>query len=300
MTYKVAHRTVYEYDRPVSASYGETHLHPREAPGQQTYASTLAIDPVPEHYRERRDFFGNRAAHFTVLEPHTTLTVTSTSVVEVREHDVAAAAGELGWEDARRLLHEDPAPEAIDARQFTLDSAAVPSFAPVTEYAAASLRPGRSLVDSLADLVTRIHDDFEFSPGATTVSTPVAEVFDRRVGVCQDFAHLTITGLRGLGLAARYVSGYLETLPPPGRPRLVGADVSHAWVSVFVPQVGWLDIDPTNDQFVNSRYVTVAWGRDYNDVAPLKGIIYTKSEQSTLTVTVDVAEIGDDDPALVP
>lgn len=300
MTYKVAHRTVYEYDRPVSASYGETHLHPREAPGQQTYVTTLAIDPVPEHYRERRDFFGNRAAHFTVLEPHTTLTVASTSVVEVRGHDVAGAVGDLGWEDVRRLLHEDPGPDTIDARQFTLESPSVPAVDAVTEYAAASMRPGRGIVDALADLVSRIHADFEFSPGATTVSTPVEEVFARRVGVCQDFAHLTITGLRGLGLAARYVSGYLETLPPPGRPRLVGADVSHAWVSVHVPQVGWLDIDPTNDQFANERYVTVAWGRDYGDVAPLKGIIYTKGESSHLTVTVDVARIDDDDPALRP
>ena len=154
------------------------------------------------------------------------------------------------------------------------------------------------MVDALADLCRRMHRDFEFSPGATTVSTPIDEVLARREGVCQDFAHLTIGGLRGLGLAARYVSGYLETDPPPGEERLTGADVSHAWVSVFVPGVGWVDIDPTNGQFANSRYVTVAWGRDYADVPPLKGVIYTEGVGQRLEVTVDVTPVPDDDPAL--
>jgi transglutaminase-like putative cysteine protease len=144
-----------------------------------------------------------------------------------------------------------------------------------------------------------LHRDFAFAPGATTVSTPVDEVLERRAGVCQDFAHVTIAGLRGLGLAARYVSGYLETLPPEGAERLVGADVSHAWVSVFVPGVGWIDLDPTNDQFVNDRYVTVAWGRDYTDVPPLKGVIFTESDAQDLEVTVDVVPVAEDDPDLV-
>lgn len=297
--YRVVHRTTYQYEQEVSASYGETHLHPREAPGQQTYTSTLAIDPVPEHYRERRDFFGNRAAHFTVLEPHTTLSVTATSLVAVGGRDLRPQVGERPWEQARDLLHHDPPPEAIEARQFVLDSSAAPVSADATAYAAASFGPGRPLVEALGELSHRLHDEFEFAPGATTVSTPVDDVLARREGVCQDFAHVTIAGLRGLGLAARYVSGYLETLPPPGRPRLVGADVSHAWVSVFAPQVGWIDVDPTNDQFVTSRYVTVAWGRDYNDVAPLKGVIFTESEKQELKVTVDVVEVPDDDPAMV-
>jgi transglutaminase-like putative cysteine protease len=298
VVYRVVHRTEYRYEREVSASYGEAHLHPRDAPGQQTYTSTLAIDPVPEHHRERRDFFGNRAAHFTVLEPHTALTVTATSVVEVEGRDLRPLVGQRPWEQARDLLRSETGPEALDARQFALDSSAAPASALATGYAALSFAPGREVLEALADLSHRLHTDFEFAPGATTVSTPVDEVLARRKGVCQDFAHVTIAGLRGLGLAARYVSGYLETVPPPGRPRLVGADVSHAWVSVFVPQVGWLDLDPTNDQFVTSRYVTVAWGRDYNDVPPLKGVIYTESEKQELEVTVDVVEVGDDDPAL--
>ena len=299
MTYRVVHRTEYLYDSKVSASYGEAHLHPREVQGQQCYVSTLTIDPFPEHYRERRDFFGNRAAHFTVLEPHQSLTVTATSMVEVRDRRaIIPVIGDLRWEQARDLLHQDPGVDTLEARQYALESPSVSASAAATAYAASSFPTGRPLIEALSELSTRMHDDFEFAPGVTTVSTPIDEVLARRAGVCQDFAHLTIAGLRGLGLAARYVSGYLETVPPPGRARLIGADVSHAWVSVFVPQVGWVDIDPTNDQFVNDRYVTVAWGRDYADVPPLKGVIYTEGKGQKLKVTVDVVTIPDDDPAL--
>jgi transglutaminase-like putative cysteine protease len=299
MTYRVVHRTRYEYDSTVSASYGEAHLYPRETQSQQTYLATLTIDPFPEHYRERRDFFGNRVAHFTVLESHRALTVTATSMVDVRDRRaILPEVGELRWEQARDLLHLDTAVETIDARQFVLPSPVATPSAAATEYARPTFAPGRPLVDALEELCVRMKAEFEFAPGSTTVSTPVDEVLARRAGVCQDFAHLTISALRGLGLAVRYVSGYLETDPPPGRPRLVGADVSHAWVSVFVPQVGWVDIDPTNGKFVGSRYVTVAWGRDYDDVPPLKGVIYTQSESQKLEVTVDVTTIPDDDPAL--
>ena len=300
MTYRVVHRTAYVYDKVVSASYGEAHLHPRDVQGQKTYVSSLVIDPFPEHYRERRDFFGNRVAHFTVLEPHTELTVTATSMVDVRDRrSIVPAIGDLRWEEARDLLHREDGAETVDARQFVLGSTAAGPSARATEYAAPSFAPGRPLTDALADLSSRLHADFEFAPGVTTVSTPVDDVLTRRAGVCQDFAHLTISALRGLGLAARYVSGYLETVPPPGKARLVGADVSHAWVSVFVPEIGWVDLDPTNDQFVNNRYVTVAWGRDYTDVPPLKGVIYTEGKSQKLKVTVDVATIPDDDPALI-
>ena len=299
MTYRVVHRTQYEYRSPVSASYGEAHLHPRETQSQQTYLATLTIDPFPEHYRERRDFFGNRVAHFTVLEQHKVLTVTATSMVDVRDRRaILPLVGDLQWEQARDLLHRDTALETLDARQFALTSPAASPSSSATEYARESFAPDRPLIEGLEELCIRLHDEFEFAPGATTVSTPIDEVMARRAGVCQDFAHLTISALRGLGLAARYVSGYLETDPPPGRERLVGADVSHAWVSVFVPQVGWVDLDPTNGKFVNSRYVTVAWGRDYADVPPLKGVIYTEGKEQRLKVTVDVTTIPDDDPAL--
>jgi len=260
----------------------------------------VAIEPSPEQYRERRDYFGNRAAHFTVLEPHTELSVTATSMVDVRDRRPAVdMVGDLRWEQARDLLHGDDSTETIDARQYGLESKAARASVGATAYASNSFPAGRPLIEALSDLSNRLHADFEFARGVTTVSTPVDEVLARRAGVCQDFAHLSISALRGLGLAARYVSGYLETVPPPGRARLIGADVSHAWLSVFVPQVGWVDLDPTNDQFVNNRYVTVAWGRDYTDVPPLKGVIYTEGEGQKLEVTVDVVAIPDDDPALL-
>jgi transglutaminase-like putative cysteine protease len=299
VTYRVVHRTEYRYDSVVSASYGEAHLHPRETQGQQPYKAALTIAPFPEHYRERRDFFGNRAAYFSVLEEHDTLTVVATSIVDVRERQpMVPAISELRWEQARDLLVEGSAEEALDARQFVLGSPAVPASVGALDYARRSFAPGRPLGECLEELCQRLHAEFEFAPGVTTVSTPVDEVMARRAGVCQDFAHLTISGLRGLGLATRYVSGYLETDPPAGQERLIGADVSHAWVSVFVPQMGWVDLDPTNGQFVNGRYVTVAWGRDYTDVPPLKGVIYTESEGQQLEVTVDVTPIADDDPIL--
>jgi transglutaminase-like putative cysteine protease len=299
VTYRVVHRTHYTYESEVSASYGEAHLMPRETHNQQPYQATLTVDPFPEHYRERRDFFGNRVAHFTVLENHRELTVTATSVVDIRDRrEILPRVGDLAWEDARDELRRDAAPESLDARQFVLASPAVGPTAAAVDYVGRSFAPGRPIVDALGELCNRFHTEFEFSPGATTVSTPVDEVLARRAGVCQDFAHLSMSGLRGLGLAVRYVSGYLETDPPPGEEKLVGADVSHAWVSVFVPHVGWVDMDPTNGQFVNNRYVTVAWGRDYSDVPPLKGVIYTEGEGQTLEVTVDVTTIPDDDPVL--
>lgn len=299
MTYRVVHRTEYHYDSVVSASYGEAHLHPRQTLSQQPYKAALTIDPFPEHYRERRDFFGNRVAYFSILEEHNTLTVEATSIVDVRERQtVLSSLGEIGWERARDLLHEDSTEDVLGARQFVLASPASPPSAGALDYARPTFAAGRPIGECLEELCVRLRSEFEFAPGVTTVSTPVDEVLARRAGVCQDFAHLTISGLRGLGLAARYVSGYLETDPPPGEERLLGADVSHAWVSVFVPQVGWVDLDPTNGQFVNGRYVTVAWGRDYTDVPPLKGVIYTESEGQQLDVTVDVTHIAEDDPIL--
>ena len=299
MTFKVVHRTEYRYAREVFSTYGEARLHPRELTGQQCYSTTLSVDPFPEEYRVRRDFFGNRVAHYAVLEPHTELVVTATSIVDIRGRQVLLGpAGGLRWEEVRDGLRTAEDPDALDARQFTLPSPAAAPSPDAAAYVAGSFPPGRPLVEALADLTARIRSDFEYQPGSTDVDTTVDELLARRAGVCQDFAHLTITGLRALGLSARYVSGYLETEPPPGMARLQGADVSHAWVGVFVTGLGWIDLDPTNDQFVDDRYVTVAWGRDYSDVPPLKGVIFTESESHELTVSVDVTPVPDGDPVL--
>jgi transglutaminase-like putative cysteine protease len=294
MAYEVTHRTEYHYPSTVSSSFGEIIMLPRDLPGQSCVRSELAIEPAPHDLRERVDFFGNRTAYFAVLAPHTRLSVTATSLVQVHGRRAEPSpALDIGWEQARDLLRASTEGELLDARQFVLDSPLVTLADQLAEYAAPSFPPGRPVLAAVTDLASRIYRDFEFLPGATEVKTTIDEVFARRAGVCQDFAHVAIGCLRSLGLAARYVSGYLETRPPPGKARVAGADVSHAWVSAFVPGAGWVDADPTNDQLVNDRYVTTAWGRDYTDVPPLKGVIFTQGDVQDLRVSVDVVPVDD-------
>jgi transglutaminase-like putative cysteine protease len=288
--YRVAHTTIYRYNEDVSTSYGQFHLLPREMPGQHCERSEVVITPHPEDYQERSDYFGNRMASFEIRSSHRSLSVTTTSWVEVvsgarRSAVAAVAATGAPWESARPALGPDV---ALEGREFLLDSPLVAASPELAAYGRRSLTDGRPVIEALEDLVVRVHDDFAFRPGATSVSTTAAEVLVNREGVCQDFAHLVIGCLRSLGLAARYVSGYLETDAPPDRPRLQGADVSHAWASVLVPGMGWIDVDPTNRHLVNDRYVVTAWGRDYSDVPPLKGVIFTEGTNHDLEVLVDV------------
>ena len=296
MTYRVTHRTEYRYQSDVTESYGELHLLPRDLPGQVCRESLVRIDPEPNDLRERCDFYGNRTVYFAVLEAHTLLTITAESVTDVEGRQQAMSnVGSQPWEVVRDRLRHDRAGAALEASDFLLDSPMVATSPELLDYIAPSFPPGRPLVDALAEFNSRINRDFAFRPGATSVGTSLTELLEGRAGVCQDFALLAVGCLRSLGLAARYVSGYIETYPPPGRPRLVGADASHAWASVFVPDTGWVDLDPTNDQFVGDRYVTTAWGRDYRDVSPVKGVIYTESTSDGMEVSVDVLRL--DDPA---
>jgi transglutaminase-like putative cysteine protease len=250
--------------------------------------SDLTISPPAHDRRERLDFFGNRTVYFAVLAPHTRLTVTATSLV--RTAPPAEPAADTPWEQVRDAVRTDV---DSDARQFVIDSPLVAASEQLAAFAAPSFPAGAPLVAAALDLIGRIHADFRYLPGATEVSTTTDEVLTSRTGVCQDFAHLAIGALRSLGLSARYVSGYLETRPPPGRERLVGTDESHAWISLFVPGTGWVDLDPTNDKIVDERYVTTAWGRDYTDVPPLKGVIFTEGDTHDLSVSVDVEPVPD-------
>jgi transglutaminase-like putative cysteine protease len=294
--YRVTHRTAYRYESVVSSSYGQLHLLPRDLRGQLCHSAEIHIDPEATELREHRDYFGNRTTYFSVLRPHTELALTSVSVVEVNARPPALSLlVDDGWEQVREQLRTERTDELLDARQFTLDSPLVATHPALAEYAQPSFPPARPLTEAIAALSARINEDFDYQPGATSVTTTIDELLARREGVCQDFAHFAIGCLRSLGLAARYVSGYLETEPPPGRPKLQGADVSHAWTSVFVPALGWVDLDPTNQQFVNDRYVTIAWGRDYADVPPVKGVIYTEGATDELIVQVDVVPIADDE-----
>jgi transglutaminase-like putative cysteine protease len=292
MSFQIVHKTRYIYHEPVSLCYNLTRLLPRELPYQEVEKSSLTIVPPAMDSREQRDFFGNRVVYFSIHQPHDVLTVTAASRVRLRpELRPADFSGDLPWHQVRDCLLASRGPEANEALQFVLAS---PLAAPTPElaaYAAASFPENGGLLEGVADLMHRIHADFEYVPGFTTITTPLDELFRHRRGVCQDFAHFAIGCLRSIGLAARYTSGYVETLPPEGQPHLEGADASHAWFSVFVPGNGWVDFDPTNDKLPRDQHITVAWGRDYADVTPLKGIVFSSGSHE-LSVTVDVERIA--------
>lgn len=289
MRYRVSHRTVYEYSAPVGNSLGIAHVSPRALPWQHVSAHEIAVDPGPDDIRTDHDAYGNDVTYFHVTDPHERLEISATSDVEVEAVEYDADALAAPWESARPLARPD-APGAWAAAEFALESPRARHVADAQAYAASTLAPGRPLGEAVTELVSRIHADFAYDSTATTVTSTVEEVLRQRAGVCQDFAHLMLACLRSHGVAARYVSGYLATQPPPGRERVVGADATHAWVSVWLPGTGqWLSVDPTNDVWTGDRHVTAGWGRDYGDVAPVRGIIFTKAERSRLHVSVDVA-----------
>ncbi|GAA1932135.1 transglutaminase family protein [Nocardioides marmoribigeumensis] len=295
--HRIAHHTTYTYDDDVTDSYGMVVARPRDLPGQRVLEHELWTEPGHADLHTHLDSEGNTATYFHVTEPHRRLVVSAVSVVEshVPELPVVERFAAIAWEDARPLRRRD-LPEAAIAAQHAFASPLVDLGPEVAAYAAVSFPPRRPLVEAVVDLTHRVHEDFDYRPGSTGVATRVPDVLAARHGVCQDFAHLTIAGLRSLGLAARYVSGYLATDPPPGRERVVGADATHAWLEVWVPPEaaaagapGWLPVDPTNDCVTAERHVTVAWGRDYADVPPVKGVIFTEATESTMDVRVDVA-----------
>ena len=288
--YRVSHRTTYSYDEDVSDSLGIAYLVPRELPWQRVAAHKLTLDPATDDSTSDLDYYGNTATYFQVTSPHQVLDILATSEVEVDAPTYDQAALSVPWESARPMRCED-VPDAWRAQDFALSSSLVDETAAARAYAAESLAPGRPVGEAVTELMHRIHTDFTYDKTATTVSSTVDDIFDKRAGVCQDFAHLTLACLRTHGLAARYVSGYLATTPPPGKERMIGADATHAWAAVWIPNGGWLAVDPTNDQWVDDRYVTVAWGRDYADVPPVKGVIFTEAKKSTLKVEVDVAPL---------
>jgi transglutaminase-like putative cysteine protease len=289
--YRITHRTVYRYSDVVTSSYGRGFLTPRDFARQRCLSHELRIHPEPADSSTSRDGYGNISSYFHVTARHHALTVDSESIVEVDpvpERLYNAGPATAPWESAR------PASlEGALATEFVLDLQPPEITDAVREYAAPSFAPGRPLVETLGDLGRRIYRDFTYRSGSTTVSTQVDEVLTAREGVCQDFARLAIACLRANGLAASYVSGYLATDPPPGKERMIGIDATHAWAAVWTPQNEWLGFDPTNDQMVDERYILVGWGRDYADVPPLRGIIYTDSESSVIDVAVDVAPFED-------
>lgn len=287
MLYRVTHTTTYDYTEPVAVCQNLAHLTPRPADRQKCRASRLTMHPVPAVTVERTDYFGNPATFFAVQEPHHQLTLTVEHEVDVAPHTDPDPLESAPWEEVRDLLRSDRSREVLDASQFIFDSRYIAASDDLADYARGSFSAGQPVLESVLDLTRRIHVDFDYDTKATTVATPLDEVFEKRRGVCQDFAHLEIACLRSLGLAARYVSGYLRTVPPPGHVPLIGTDATHAWLSVYCPGLGWIDVDPTNDQTSGDAYILLAWGRDYDDVSPVKGVVLGGG-QHTVTVGVHV------------
>jgi transglutaminase-like putative cysteine protease len=294
--YRIEHETRYAHVGGVATSQHVAYLMPRTLPRQSVLWHELSIEPEPASRVRRVDYFGNAVEQFSIVTPYDELRVVGRSVVDVIAAEPIAAAS-TPWEAVRdELLYRHGTPY-VEASAFSYPSPYAATAPELAEFARASFAPGRPVVAAAVELMRRIYQEFTFDPGSTTIATPVTRVLTDRRGVCQDFAHLQIGCLRSLGLAARYVSGYLLTEPPPGQPRLVGADASHAWLSVWCPRVGWVDLDPTNDVLPSHRHVTLAWGRDYGDVSPLRGVVLGGSTH-TLHVGVSVTPAMEDDESL--
>jgi transglutaminase-like putative cysteine protease len=289
-TYHIEHRTTYFYDSDVTGSYGLVHLRPRDLAWQTCVAHEISIEPEPADLFRHVDLYGNTKSYFHVVQPHTRLVVTSTSVVSVEVNELDAAALAVPWEQTLPASQAED-PEAWEATDFTFSSPYVEVPAPIQDYARRSFPAGRPIGEAAVELMHRIHSDFAYKSGFTTLSTKVSDLLEKRTGVCQDFAHFMVSSLRSLGLPGRYVSGYLATRPAPGRPRQVEDAASHAWAGCWIPGAGWLYLDPTNDRIIDDAHTTVAWGRDYGDVPPVKGVIFTEAKKSTMEVSGDMAEV---------
>ncbi|HEV3222996.1 MAG TPA: transglutaminase family protein [Puia sp.] len=288
MKYTIEHTTAYTYLEPVSLCHNIARLMPRNTREQICRNTSIHIKPEPDRINEYEDFFGNKVIYFSIEKEHWELTVHVTSEVErldpghTKTHDYPNA----GLDEVKKeLLILDT--DAMDIKQYLFSTPMTEWNEGILQYALQSYRNGKSVFEATKDLTSRIYNDFEYKPGHTTIATPLSVVMKERKGVCQDFAHLAIACLRSVGLPARYVSGYIETISPEGVEKLIGADASHAWFSVFIPEMGWTDFDPTNCCIVLDQHITIGWGRDYADIAPMEGIILSSGSHE-LTVSVDV------------
>ncbi len=288
MKYTIQHTTAYNYLEPVSLCHNIARLVPRNTPGQICRNTSIRIDPQPDRVNEYEDFFGNKVIYFSIEKEHWELTVTVTSEVERNVSDqqkIQDFRSVTGKDVKEKLLTGET--DAVEIKQYVFETPMTLWDEKIVNYALESFKPGRPVFEAAEELTRRIYQDFEYKPGYTTIATPLSLVMQERKGVCQDFAHLAIACLRSVGLPARYVSGYIETLSPEGVEKLIGTDASHAWFSVYIPEMGWTDFDPTNNCLVSDQHITIGWGRDYSDIAPLEGIILSSGSHE-LTVSVDV------------
>jgi transglutaminase-like putative cysteine protease len=289
--YRVVHETRYAYQSTVSLSQQYLHMTPRSFAFQDTESHLIWLDPPVSDSQDSVDYFGNHTRHVALTQPHDGLLVHAESTVALRPRPgLAQIAGSLPWESVRDMMGKEKSAATLEACRYLYTSPHVTVFPELEAYARRSYTPGRPQLDAALDLTERIFDDFEFDSKATEISTPLEQVLRKRRGVCQDFAQLMIGCLRSIGLPARYMSGYILTHPPAGKPRLVGADASHAWVSVFCPALGWVDFDPTNHCLVQHEHITLGWGRDFSDVTPMRGVVLGGGMQ-TLAVEVTVTPL---------
>lgn len=296
--YRITHTTTYEYAESVPVCQNQLHLAPRSTPAQACRNYRLMMRPRPAARRSRLDYFGNSTEFVSVDKAHKELRVTAVSEVDVHALNLATQSS-APWEAIREKLQTDRSPAWLDAYQFCFESPLVRGRdaalrKSLLEYAQPSFSPGRPVLEASRDLTSRIYADFRYDSTTTSVYTPLEQVLQQRSGVCQDLAHIEVGCLRAMGLAARYVSGYLVTHPPPGKAKLIGADASHAWIAVFAGEVGWVDFDPTNDVSPGDEHITLAWGRDYSDVCPIEGV-YVGGGSSILSVQVDVQPLSGQD-----
>ena len=295
MDFLITHITEYSYSEQVVFCHNIATIKPRISPGQNLLEYNIDIKPQPADFSERVDFFGNNITRFSIQKGHKKLSVTSTCKISreytaIKNSFTSPECVDITLEQALLSL-KSANPANFEAQQFILDSILIRnSKLNIKEYALVSFKPKRSVFEAANELMQRIFTDFDFVSGFTNVSTPLDVVMEEKKGVCQDFAQIAIACIRSIGLPARYISGYIETLPPPGKPKLVGADASHAWFAVFIPGFGWVDFDPTNNTIPENQHIVVGWGRDYYDVPPLKGVIYS-SGGSKLKVSVDIRAI---------
>lgn len=287
MRYTIKHITEYTYQNVVSTGHNRLCLVPLNLPEQKCLASDIKIQPVPDELTYRPDSFGNTFLFISIYKEHSTLEIISESLIDLvpRLNPDKASASAVRWNEVSALVQQDK--NFVDILQYTLPSPYIPYSESIKQFAREAFSPEATLWNACQALMRKIFKSIEFKPGFTTINTPVEEVVKARKGVCQDFAHLMIACLRNMGLPARYVSGYIETIPPPGKEKLVGSDASHAWVAIYFPEIGWVEFDPTNNLLPSTHHVVVAYGRDYFDVAPIKGIIFSSGAQQ-IEVSVDV------------
>lgn len=290
--YRIRHSTHYKYAQRVTHCYNLATLVPRTTDRQHCLSNRISVSPHPAMKRQRTDYFGNQTCHFEIQRTHQELVITSESEVQIKDDDRELNL-DLGvsYEEALDFLRLNTSLETLEAREFLLNSPMIESTDALANYARSSFRKGRSLKSCVSELTNRIFTDFAYDPGFTTIATPLADVLEHKRGVCQDFAHLQVGCLRSMGIPAKYVSGYIETLPAPGEEKLVGTDATHAWIAYFSPGEGWVEFDPTNDTAAGSQHIVTALGRDYYDVTPVKGVIFGGGETPILSVSVDVARL---------